>query len=145
MYTYEAGLGLDIYNMISTVGAFILALGVLVFLINFFYSIRHGQSADANPWGADSLEWGTSLPAPNYGFAELPIVHSRAPLWEQESIHRGEAPLSNGGRIGRMATPLKRRRHHHRTRRQAHRNLPRGRTIDLARRHRRGCNHHVRR
>ncbi|HRW05476.1 MAG TPA: cbb3-type cytochrome c oxidase subunit I [Caldilineaceae bacterium] len=93
VYTYEAGLGLDIYNMISTVGAFIIALGVLIFLINFFYSIRRGKAAIANPWGADSLEWGTALPAPNYGYAELPIVHTRHPLWEQETLHRGDAPL----------------------------------------------------
>ncbi len=93
VYTYEAGQGWDIYNMISTVGSFILALGVLVFLVNFFYSLRNGEKAAANPWGADSLEWGTDLPAPNYGFAELPIVHSRSPLWEQQSIHKGEEPL----------------------------------------------------
>lgn len=93
VYTYEAGQGWDIYNMISTVGAFMLAAGVLVFIINLFYSARHGEDANNNPWGADTLEWGTQLPAPNYGYAELPIVHSRNPLWQQKNIHEGDAPL----------------------------------------------------
>lgn len=95
VYTYEAGLGWDIYNVISTVGAFMLAAGVLLFLINFFYSQRAGEDAGVNPWGADTLEWGTTLPAPNYGFAELPIVRSRHPLWEQRSLHEREQPLKS--------------------------------------------------
>jgi cytochrome c oxidase subunit I+III len=93
VYTYEAGQGWDIYNIISTIGAFILALGVLIFVINFFYSLRNGEKAQPNPWGADSLEWGTALPAPPHGFSELPIVHSRSPLWEQTDIHEGPEPV----------------------------------------------------
>ncbi|MCB0160281.1 MAG: cytochrome c oxidase subunit 3, partial [Caldilineaceae bacterium] len=77
----------------STIGAFILALGVLLFIINFFYSLRTGDKAPNNPWGAGSLEWGTALPAPNYGFAVLPIVHTRDPLWEQQSLYEGDARL----------------------------------------------------
>ncbi|MCB0083294.1 MAG: cbb3-type cytochrome c oxidase subunit I, partial [Caldilineaceae bacterium] len=73
VYTYEAGQGWDIYNIISTIGAFILALGVLIFIINFFYSVRNGEKARPNPWGADSLDWGTALPAPPHGFSKLPI------------------------------------------------------------------------
>jgi cytochrome c oxidase subunit I+III len=79
--------------MISTVGSFILAAGVLMFVVNVFYSLRRGEKAGSNPWGADTLEWAVNLPPPPYGFAELPIVHSRHPLWEQESIHRGDGPL----------------------------------------------------
>jgi cytochrome c oxidase subunit I+III len=93
VYTYPVGFGWGIYNQISTVGAFILAIGVLLFVINLFYSLRWGEKAGRNPWGADSLEWATTLPAPNYGFAELPIVHNRHPLWEQESIRQGDGPV----------------------------------------------------
>lgn len=90
VYTYQAGLGWDIYNQISTIGSFILAAGVLLFVVNLFYSLRYGEAAKPNPWGADSLEWATTLPPPNYGFAELPMVRSRHPLWEQASIHTGD-------------------------------------------------------
>jgi cytochrome c oxidase subunit I+III len=83
----------EIYNMISTAGAFILATGVLLFVINLFFTLWRGEPAGRNPWQADSLEWATDLPAPNYGFAELPIVHSRHPLWEQESIRQGDGPI----------------------------------------------------
>jgi cytochrome c oxidase subunit I+III len=95
VYTYPIGIGWDIYNVISTVGSFILAAGVLLFIVNLIYSIRNGEDANNNPWGADSLEWATALPAPNYGFAELPIVSSRNPLWEQESIREGDDRLKS--------------------------------------------------
>ena len=90
VYTYQVGLGWDIYNLIATVGAFILSAGILLFVVNFFYSLRSGKPAGDNPWGGDSLEWATTSPAPNYGFAQLPIVRSRYPLWDQESIFEGE-------------------------------------------------------
>jgi cytochrome c oxidase subunit I+III len=89
VYTYEAGLGWDIYNLISTVGAFILAAGVLLFIVNVVASLRAGQPAGDNPWGADSLEWATTSPPANYGFAELPQVRSRHPLWEQGDVFAG--------------------------------------------------------
>ncbi len=93
VYTYQEQIGWDIYNQISTVGSFILAIGVLLFVINVFYSRQRGEKVDSNPWQADSLEWATSIPAPNYGFSELPIVRSRHPLWDQKDVRDGEAPL----------------------------------------------------
>lgn len=89
VYTYDAGLGWTIWNQISTVGAFIVAASVLVFFYNIFWTFRNGEKAPANPWNADTLEWGTPTPALQYGFRELPIVRSRHPLWEQESLHKG--------------------------------------------------------
>lgn len=91
VYTYQAGLGWDVYNVISTVGSFVLGIGFLIFVVNLFYSLRRGETAGNNPWGADSLEWATTSPPPNYGFAELPTVTSRHPLWEQKDVFAGEA------------------------------------------------------
>jgi cytochrome c oxidase subunit I+III len=90
VYTYEVGLGWDIYNLLSTIGSLILGLGVLVFVINVFRSVRGGERAGNNPWGADSLEWATTSPPPNYGFAELPNVRSRHPLWAQADVFEEE-------------------------------------------------------
>ncbi|HXW00917.1 MAG TPA: cytochrome c oxidase subunit I, partial [Anaerolineae bacterium] len=95
VYTYQAGFGWDIYNLISTIGAFILALGILLFVWNFFWSLQNGQPAGNNPWGADTLEWSTASPPINYGFAVLPIVHSRHPLWEQKPLHQGDEKVEN--------------------------------------------------
>lgn len=90
VYTYPDYMGWDIYNLIATIGSFVVALGVLTFLVNLVYSLRWGKEAGDNPWGADSLEWAMSSPPANYGFAELPAVQSRYPLWEQKHVFEGE-------------------------------------------------------
>lgn len=90
VYTYQAGLGLDAYNLISTIGSFMIALSVLVFVINYLWTLRNGKPAPANPWNADTLEWAPETPVPQYGFRTLPIVRSRTPLWDQEGLHRGD-------------------------------------------------------
>jgi cytochrome c oxidase subunit I+III len=93
IYTYPAGLGWDIYNLISTIGTFILLAGIFLFAVNVFVSMRKGKSAGNDPWGGDSLEWAVTSPPPNYGFAIPPIIRSRHPLWEQTDLHHGEARL----------------------------------------------------
>ena len=95
VYTYQAGLGWDIYNFLSTIGAFIIALSILVFAYNLFWSLRYGENAGSNPWDADTLEWGTPTPVPQYGFRTLPIVHSRYPLWDQRGLHEGDERTEN--------------------------------------------------
>ncbi len=90
VYTYQAGAGLDIWNLLSTIGAYVFALGILLFVVNFIYSLRAGKPAGPNPWEADSLEWATASPAPSHGFTTLPIVHSRHPLWDQEGVFQGD-------------------------------------------------------
>lgn len=99
VYTYPAAMGVGWLNLISTVGAFIFALGVLLFLINVMKSLRTGAPAGNNPWDAPTLEWSTTSPPPVYNFATIPQVASRHPLWEdrlQEAEERsviGDAAL----------------------------------------------------
>jgi cytochrome c oxidase subunit 1 len=69
--------------MTSTVGAFVLALGILVFLINIGLSLRRGEFAGDNPWGAASLEWAATSPPRPYNFAHIPAATSSTPLWEE--------------------------------------------------------------
>jgi cytochrome c oxidase subunit 1/cytochrome c oxidase subunit I+III len=83
VYTFPGGIGWDLSNLVSTAGAAVLAAGVLVGLINFFYSRRYGAAAGRNPWGADSLEWDSTSPPPVYGFTRIPTVATRHPLWDQ--------------------------------------------------------------
>ena len=82
IYTYAPGMGWDSVNFIETIGAFLFAFGLLLFIINFIWSRRNGAIAPENPWDAPTLEWATSSPPPPYNFAVIPIVGSRHPLWE---------------------------------------------------------------
>ncbi len=93
IYTYEAGLGWETYNFISTVGVFIIVPGIAVFVWNVIRSYRRGDAAGANPWGGDTLEWAVPSPPAEHGWSVLPIVHSRHPLWDQTELHRGSERL----------------------------------------------------
>ena len=74
-------------NLVSTIGAYLIAVAVLVFLWNFLVSIvlKQGKPAGDDPWQADTLEWATSSPPPAYNFARIPAVHSARPLKEDVS------------------------------------------------------------
>jgi cytochrome c oxidase subunit 1 len=82
IYTYDSGQGWDSYNLMSSIGAYLLAVATLIFFYNFFTSRKRGAVAGPNPWNAGTLEWSIPSPPPEYNFAKLPIVSSRYPLWE---------------------------------------------------------------
>lgn len=84
VYTYLEETGWGPLNLISTVGAFLLAAGVLVYVINLFVSRRSGLPAGPNPWGSDTLEWATTSPPESFNFRYPPTVSSVAPLWEHD-------------------------------------------------------------
>ncbi|MGH9025050.1 MAG: cytochrome c oxidase subunit I, partial [Acidimicrobiia bacterium] len=90
-YTYDEGLGWDFLNMLATVGAFIIAVSVLVFFVNAWTARRHGRPAPADAWDGRSLEWSIPSPPPEYNFAEIPTVESRDDFW-----HRKYAEDENG-------------------------------------------------
>ena len=82
IFTYQAGLGFTGLNMVVTIGAFILGLGVLLSIINLLVSLRSGRVAGRNPWNSDGLEWETDSPPESYGTAHIPVVLTRHPLWD---------------------------------------------------------------
>jgi cytochrome c oxidase subunit 1 len=86
IYTYDPALGLDDMNLVATVGAFIMGLGALVFLVNVWYSRKRGAPAGDNPWGGATLEWAIPSPPPVYNFTALPEVRSRVPLWAKDGM-----------------------------------------------------------
>jgi heme/copper-type cytochrome/quinol oxidase subunit 1 len=82
IYTYPPGMGWTPGNMIATIGAFMLGLGVGVSLWNFIVSMRLAPISEKNPWNADGLEWDLECPPPSYSFVHHPTVVSRHPLWD---------------------------------------------------------------
>ena len=98
IYTYDAGQGWELFNMMSSIGAFLMAPAFLIFAYNFFRSKKHGEIADANPWDAATLEWSIPSPPPEYNFAQIPMVTSRYPLWDMNHPERMEGiPHSTEG------------------------------------------------
>jgi cytochrome c oxidase subunit I+III len=96
VYTYQEDLGWDVHNLLSTIGGFMMALGVLAIIVNWFKSKRLGELAGDDPWRGETLEWATSSPPPHYNFATIPTVRSREPLWDQDEV-RGGQPRDAGG------------------------------------------------
>ena len=94
IYTYDSGMGWGFWNMVATIGAFAIAAGVLVFLVNFFRAMRQPPTAPANPWDAGTLEWATTSPPPEHDFDVIPEVRGRDPVWydRDHDIETPEAP-----------------------------------------------------
>jgi cytochrome c oxidase subunit I+III len=82
IYTYEAGLGWELPNLISTIGAFGFAAGVMLFVLNVLWSRKHGTPAGDDPWNGDTLEWSEASPPREAQFPLIPVVSSRNPLWD---------------------------------------------------------------
>ena len=103
VYTYPAELGWGTLNMISSVGAFMLAAGVLVFLWDLLRNLRPTLTGGAGDvWKAGTLEW---LPGDVYGVRSIPIISSRDPLWDQprlrDDVRDGRYYLPNAPTGGR--------------------------------------------
>jgi len=84
VYTYPAGLGWDTLNLVSTIGAYMIAAGVLLFVIDVARKFRMGSEDNAGDvWKAGTLEW---LPNGIYSNRSIPIITSREPLWDQPDL-----------------------------------------------------------
>jgi hypothetical protein len=82
VYTYLETTGWGTLNLVSSLGAVIIAASVVVFLVNALKSWFAGEAAGPNPWNSSGLEWATTSPAPVYNFVHVPVTTSRHPLWD---------------------------------------------------------------
>jgi cytochrome c oxidase subunit I len=108
IYTYQQGLSFGGWNMVVTVGAFVLGVGILLSVINLLVSLRTGELAGPDPWKADGLEWSTDSPPKPFGSEHIPMVASRHPLWddfEEEEDPEDDRVLA-GGRLTPTTTVL---------------------------------------
>jgi len=102
-YTYAPGMGWTGLNLIETLGAYLLAGGLLLMTANLLVSIFRGAPAGEDPWGGDTLEWAISSPPPVYNFAVIPKVTSAYAMWDAADrgedlrrLARGEMVLADG-------------------------------------------------
>jgi len=103
VYTYDAGLGWGIYNLLETIGGFTLAFGLLMIVANLVWSYRRNVPAGADPFNGGTLEWTIPSPPPAYNFAVIPTVTSAYPNWDAADrdhdigkLERGELVLAGG-------------------------------------------------
>ncbi|TMG51420.1 MAG: cytochrome c oxidase subunit I [Chloroflexi bacterium] len=84
VFTYAASTGWGPLNLVSTIGAAILAVAMVIFAVNLVRSLRSGEVAGDDPWDAFTLEWATSSPPPPENFPVTPAVSGRRPLWDRK-------------------------------------------------------------
>jgi cytochrome c oxidase subunit I len=82
--TYRASDDFGALNMVSTIGSFILGVGVLVFLWNVIRTLRRGERVGNDPWDGQTLEWATTSPPPERNFHSLPPIRSERPFFDQK-------------------------------------------------------------
>jgi cytochrome c oxidase subunit 1 len=100
IYQYPDGMGWNFWNMMSTIGAFTIALSVVVFVLNVAVSRKRKDIAGDDPWDGRTLEWSTPSPPPEYNFAEVPFVKDRDDFWRRKYVTTPEGlptPVVAGG------------------------------------------------
>jgi len=87
VYFYPSGMGWDVLNLISTIGAYLMGLGFILIVIDILFSILYGErDTTGDPWNGRTLEWSLPSPAPEYNFAVIPQVKARDDWWVTKGI-----------------------------------------------------------
>lgn len=103
VYTYQPGYDLEVGNLVSTVGAFLMGIGTLVFLINIIVTAKKPVSAPADPWDGRTLEWTIPSPAPEYNFKQTPLVRGLDAFWKEKMA--GNKQMTPAEPVGSIHMP----------------------------------------
>ncbi|MBE1444012.1 cytochrome c oxidase subunit 1 [Paenibacillus sp. OAS669] len=103
VFTYQPGVGLEEGNFISTIGAFLMGIGTIVFLINIVATAMKPKNAPADPWDGRTLEWAIPSPPPEYNFKQTPLVRGLDPLWKEKMA--GNKEMTPAEPIGSIHMP----------------------------------------
>lgn len=103
VFTYQPGVGLEQGNFISTIGAFLMGIGTIVFFINIIATARKPADALADPWDGRSLEWAIPSPPPEYNFKQTPLVRGYDAFWKEKMA--GNKEMTPAEPIGSIHMP----------------------------------------
>ncbi|TXK76397.1 cytochrome c oxidase subunit I [Paenibacillus sp. N3.4] len=103
VFTYQSGHDLEVGNLISTVGAFFMGIGTIIFLINIIATSRKPMTALADPWDGRTLEWTIPSPAPEYNFKQTPLVRGLDAFWKEKMA--GNKEMTPAEPIGSIHMP----------------------------------------
>jgi cytochrome c oxidase subunit I+III len=98
-YTYSGDLGWTGLNLLETIGAYLLAAGLLMVVVNLAVSLFRGEVAGDDPFGGDTLEWSTTSPPPDYNFPVIPKVSSPYAMWDKEDREEDARNLERGRKV----------------------------------------------
>jgi cytochrome c oxidase subunit I+III len=98
-WTYPADMGWTGYNVVESIGAYLLAAGLLMVVVNLAVARFRGERVGNDPFGGDTLEWATTSPPPPYNYAVIPKVTSSYPMWEREDREEDAANLARGRKV----------------------------------------------
>jgi cytochrome c oxidase subunit 1 len=102
---YPASTGWQTLNQLETVGAGVIALSVLAFIVNLIVSLRSRWPAGDDPWQGQTLEWATSSPPPAHNFDALPPIRSFAPLLDLREADEGAIVIETAKPAARAGAP----------------------------------------
>jgi heme/copper-type cytochrome/quinol oxidase subunit 1 len=102
---YPSNAGWSFLNMLSSIGAFILAASILPFLLNVWVTLRTGKKVGPNPWDGMTLEWATESPPPEHNFEFLPPIRSERPVWDLN--HPEHSAVPHGRHANELARAAK--------------------------------------
>jgi cytochrome c oxidase subunit 1/cytochrome c oxidase subunit I+III len=98
-YTYPDGLGWAGWNLMESVGSYLLAAGLIMIVANLAVSLRRGAVVGNDPWGGDTLEWATTSPPPPYNYAVIPRITSPYAMWDKEDREEDLRRLDRGDHV----------------------------------------------
>lgn len=108
VYTYDSSMGWGLWNLVSTLGAYVIAIGTLVFIWNMIGTMRKpANDASSDPWDGRTLEWSIPSPPPVYNFREIPEVRRRDDFWHRKYVEDQEGhprPIPQGGASAQRET-----------------------------------------